>query len=464
MSVARTHEHPAHTRVTPTQVRPRIRIALTALTLFTLLVSANLATPLFPLLEQRLGITALGTTLAFSSYVLSLIVGLLVFRRFADTVNRRTVLVSALAVTALGTAGLAFAPDLGWFCVTRAAQGAAIACATGTASAALRTLLPGRPALVGRLTLLASSGGVAAGPVIGGLLSQGAAPLVTPFISLAITLAALIPAILLLAPHELCRPIRLPDQIALADAPPRIARTDRRRGRQSPAALRAFRVAAATGFLSFTVFGFCLSLAPSHFASIVQTDARPLIGLLAALTLGASALTQLLPLSGVWRLPTGLGTLAVALVGVAAAGPLGSPALLVTASLLAGVGQGVAFQAAFTAATAAVDPAHHASTVSAIYTVTYLGSAVPVIALGFLTERLGLGSAVTAFALATAAACAVLAVIARQRRGLDAAAPTDASAGGSTSAPAGVLPATPVPASAPTPASAPAPASASARV
>ncbi len=423
MSVARTHARPTHPARPPrtdiagptVQVRPKIRVALTALTLFTLLVSANLATPLFPLLEQRLGISAFGTTLAFSSYVISLIVGLVIFRRFADTVNRRTVLVTALAVTALGTAGLAFAPDLGWFCVARAAQGAAIACATGTGSGALRALLPGRPALVGRLTLLATSGGVAAGPIIGGLLSQGAAPLITPFMVLAAALLILIPAILILAPHELCRPERLPRGIALPDAPPRVARDDRadsRAARSTPTALRAFRVAAATGFLSFAVFGFTLSLAPSFFADVLHTDSRPLIGLLAALTLGASALTQLAPLRGAWRIPTGLGVLALALGLFAVAAPLGSPWLLVVASLAAGIGQGIAFQAAFTAATSAVEPARHASTVSAIYTVTYLGSAVPVLALGYLVERLGIAPAVTVFALVVAAASAALAVVA----------------------------------------------------
>ena len=417
MSATPTPVRPASPATGPTlpQVRPRARAALTALTLFTLLVSANLTTPLFPLLERTLDFGPLGTTLAFSSYVLSLIVGLLVFRRFADTANRRTVLVSALALTALGTAALAVAPNLGWFCVARAAQGVAIACATGTASGALRVLLPGRAALVGRLTLLASSGGVACGPIIGGLLSQSAAPLMTPFLTLALALAALIPAILLTAPHELCRPDTGPLTIALADAPPRVARSERRAGRQSPAALRAFRLAAATGFLSFTVFGFCLSLAPSHFAGIVGTDSRPAIGLLAALTLGASALTQLAPLRGAWRLPLGLGALALALLGLAAAGPLASPGLLVSSALLAGVGQGIAFQAAFTAATAAVDPRHHASTVSAIYTVTYLGSALPVIGLGLLAERLGLGLAVTVFAIATALACAALGAAALRR-------------------------------------------------
>ena len=35
--------------------------------IFTLLVGANLATPLYPLLQAKLGITALGVTVAFSS-------------------------------------------------------------------------------------------------------------------------------------------------------------------------------------------------------------------------------------------------------------------------------------------------------------------------------------------------------------------------------------------------------------
>lgn len=427
MSVARTHARstpsapaPGATGIVPApQPRPRTRVALTALALFTLLVSANLATPLFPLLEARLGITPLGTTLAFSSYVLSLIVGLIVFRRFADTVNRRTVLVAALLVTALGTAALAVAPTLGVFALARAAQGAAIACATGTASGALRVLLPGRPALVGRLTLLASSGGVAAGPIIGGLLSQGDFPTGTPFLVLAAALVALVPVILLVAPHGRCRPDPVPAPIALADAPPRLARAgsraESRAGRQSPAALSAFRVAAATGFLSFAVFGFTLSLGPSHVAAIVGTDNRPLIGVLAALTLGSSALTQLLPLRGSWRVPVGLGTLGASLALFAAAGLLSSPALLIAASLGAGIGQGIAFQAAFTAATAAVAPEHHASTVTAVYTVTYLGSAVPVIALGFLTEQLGLTPAVTAYALAAALGAFALAVAARRK-------------------------------------------------
>lgn len=409
-------------------------MVVTSVTLFALLVSANLSTPLFSFLEVKLSMSSLGTALAFSSYVLALIAGLVASRHLVGTSNRRTVLLASVAAAALATLGLAFAPTLGWFCVARAVQGVAIACATGTGSGALRALSPDRPALVGRLTLLATSGGVAVGPILGGALSSvhGADPLVLPYLVMAAALLALLPVILIVAPHRECMPRIAPSPIALADAPEHLPSTS---GQAAPgqaalgqaalgqaasadsrvAALRAFRVAAVTGFLSFTVFGFCLSLAPTHFAAIAGTDSRLAIGFLAAITLAASALTQLVPLHGGWRIATGLFALAAALVGVAAAGPLNSLALLVAASTLAGIGQGVAFQAAFTAATAAVDPWRHASTVNAIYTVTYLGSAIPVIGLGLLADRLGLSAAVTVFAIGAAIACAALAIFSRPR-------------------------------------------------
>ena len=65
----------------------------------------------------------------------------------------------------------------------------------------------------------------------------------------------------------------------------------------------AFWLASSVGFLSFTVFGFCLSLAPGYFAQIVHADSRPLIGLLAGLTLGSSALSQLLAVRGRFVVP-----------------------------------------------------------------------------------------------------------------------------------------------------------------
>lgn len=394
-----------------TTIRPRMRITLTALTLFTLLVSANLSTPLFSLFAQRFNTGSFGITLAFSSYVLALIVGLMLFRRVADTVNRRTILVAALLTAALATAAFAVAPNLGWFSVARAVQGIAIACATGTASGALRILLPQKPELAARLTLLATSGGVALGPVIGGTLSLTSAPLVFPYLVVAAALFALVPAILTIAPHFACQPAPLPAQLALADAPQQAEHGVQPAPPNSVQAKRAFWTASAIGFLSFAVFGFCLSLAPSHFAAIVGSDSRLVIGALAAVTLGASAAVQLLPLRGGWRMPVGLVLLALGLLGFAI--PVGGVLWLVATGLIAGVGQGLAFQAAFTRAIAIVPPQRHASTVSGIYTVTYLGSTLPVLGLGVLAEQLSLATAVTVFAILAAAASLLLAWITR---------------------------------------------------
>ncbi|QZY51258.1 MFS transporter [Leucobacter tenebrionis] len=407
---------------TATAFRPRIRVALTALTLASLLVAANLSTPLYPLLEVRLGIGALGVSLAFSSYVISMLVGLIVFRRCADRLNRRTVLVAALAVGSGATLGLALAPTLGWFCTARAVQGLAIAAATGTASSAFRVLLVGRPGTAGRLTLLASSGGVALGPVLGGALSGLGAPLRTPFLALALVLAALAPVILAIVPHGACRPEDAEPlsadphrPVSATPAAPPAAEAPIAAEAPTAASRGAVRRAAGIGFLSFALFGFCLSLAPSAFAALLPVGSRAAVGLLAALTLLASACVQLLPLRGGWREPLGLPLLAAGVLMLGLAPLTGRAELVVAGGIVAGVGQGFAFQSAFGRAVAAVPVSRNGATVSAVYTITYLGSALPVLALGFAAGAVGLPLAVLGFAVLLAAAALCAALPARRR-------------------------------------------------
>lgn len=393
--------------------RPRLRATLTALTLFSLLAAANLATPLYPLIERRLGIDSFGVTIAFSSYVLSLLAGLLLFRRLSDVLNRRTVLVCALAATATATLALAFAPTLAWFCAARAVQGLAIAAATGTGSNALRVLLAGRSDLSGRLTLLATSGGVAAGPILGGLLSLLGIETVAPFIGWSMLLLVLAPAILLIAPHRECRQ-EAGARIAAASAEMRAAEPDPAAETRTDAN-SAIRFAAVVGFASFALFGLCLSLAPSLLSEMLATDSLPLLGLLASLVLLASATMQLLPLRGAWRAPLGLSLFAAGMLALGSAPTASAPALFVAGSLLAGAGQGIAFQAAFGAAVAAVPQSRHASTVNLVYAVTYLGSALPVLGLGLAARGVGLAPAVLGFAILVACGCALLAMRAGRR-------------------------------------------------
>ncbi|MCY1229731.1 hypothetical protein D9M72_421080 [compost metagenome] len=180
-----------------------------------------------------------------------------------------------------------------------------------------------------------------------------------------------------------------------------------RRPSVSSEARGAFWLASAVGFLSFTVFGFCLSLAPGYFAQIVGADSRPLIGVLAGLTLGASALSQLLAVRGRFVVPAGLAVLAVSVLMIAAAAAWRSPWLLIAASLAAGVGQGVSFRTVFNDVAGKVEASRHAQIISTVYVITYLGSALPVIGLGMATTVFGLQAAVAGFV----ALCALLAFV-----------------------------------------------------
>lgn len=375
-----------------------VRLALAVTVISTLLIGANLATPIYPLIQAQLGLSAFAVTIAFASYVMALIGGLVLAGHWSDHIGRRAALVLAVVLGLLGAALFAVATTLPMLVAGRVLQGGAVALATGASAAALRDLLPARPDWASRFTLMASAGGVAAGPVIGGLLSLLPAPTRTPFlVYIAVLATLLVPLVLLRA-----RPAIKPAARVLTALRPR-------RPAVSRDARRAFWTASCVGFLSFSVFGFTLSLAPTWFAGIADTSSRPLIGLLAALVLGSSAVSQLLPPRGRFVVPVGLAGMALGVGLLPLAEGTGSLPLLVGACVLAGFGQGMAFRVVFNEVSVRVDPALHAQTVSGVYVITYLGSAVPVLGLGAAAGIWGLDASVTVFALAISGICVLLA-------------------------------------------------------
>ncbi|MCZ2403291.1 MFS transporter [Paenarthrobacter sp. Z7-10] len=382
------------------------RLVLAGVVIFTLLSGANLATPIYSLLQVRLGLNAFGVTIAFASYVLALVAGLILAGHWSDHIGRRAALVLAVLIGVVGGLVFGTAGNLATLAAGRALQGIAVALATGASAAALRDLLPSRPEWASRFTLLSSAGGVAAGPVIGGLLTLLPNPTQTPFLVHAAALLLLLIPLFVLRARPAIKP-------AGPDGP--LAALRPRRPSVSHRARAAFWMASLVGFLSFAVFGFCLSLAPGYFAQIMHADARPLIGVLAALTLGASAFSQLLAVRGRFLVPIGLGMLGVGVLMIALAGAAGLPWLLVLASIAAGAGQGVAFRVVFNEVAGQVEPSRHAQIISAVYVITYLGSAIPVVGLGAAAGVWGLPAAVSGFAVLVFLASMALAITAGRR-------------------------------------------------
>jgi MFS family permease len=393
---------PAVTTRTGWDASNTVRLVMAGSVIFTLLVGANLATPLYPLLQANLGLSPLGVTVAFASYVLALVLTLMLAGHWSDHIGRRAALILAVMAGLAGGATFAHAGNLAALSAGRALQGAAVALATGASAAALRELLPARPEWASRFTLLASAGGVAAGPVTGGVLSLLPGPTTAPYyVHSAVLAVMLVPLYLLRARPASQLPAGTRPLMALAPRRPSV----------STEARGAFWLASAVGFLSFSVFGFCLSLAPAYFAGIVGADSRPLIGALAGLTLGASAASQLLSVRGRFAVPAGLAVLGVSVLLLAAAAAWGSPLLLVIANISAGLGQGVAFRTVFNEVAGKVAPSAHAQVISTLYVITYLGSAAPVIGLGWAAAVFGLEASVAVFAILCGAAALVLAAV-----------------------------------------------------
>ncbi|MCA4132408.1 MFS transporter [Arthrobacter sp. M4] len=379
------------------------RLVLAGVVIFTLLTGANLATPLYPLLQEQLAIPPVGITVAFASYVLALVGALVLAGHWSDHIGRRAALVLAVVVGLAGCLVFGSATNITALCAGRALQGIAVALATGASSAALRELLPHRPEWASRFTLLSSAGGVAVGPAIGGALSQLTESTATPFYLHAIVLVALLIPLWLLKARPALKPALGPRPLALlAPRRPEVARGAR----------GAFWLASGVGFLSFAVFGFCLSLAPGYFANVVGTDSRLVIGAVAGLSLGASALSQLTGIRSRLSVPVGLVVMGGSVVLMVASVWWSSPWLLLAASVFAGLGQGVAFRTAFNDVAARTSPERHAQVVSAVYILTYLGSALPVVGLGIATAAWGITTAVAAFAWSCGGAGLLLAGIA----------------------------------------------------
>jgi MFS family permease len=247
----------------------------------------------------------------------------------------------------------------------------------------------------------ASVGGLGVGPLLAGILAQyGPVPRRLPFL---VEIMALIPAALAV--------VTLPGQAARAQWRPR-------RPQIPETARRVFLVSGSANFLAFAVIGLFLALIPTYVATLAHSGNLVLGGGAVAVMITCSVAAQITA-HGRRSSTThaaGLCLLAAGLI-LLAAGAVSSLPLLLAATAIAGVGQGLTFLAGITDVTAVAPPDRRADILSSFYVIVYLGVGLPVIGVGFLATATGLLRAVQYFALAVAAGClALTTVLARRSR------------------------------------------------
>ncbi|WP_163513218.1 MFS transporter [Fodinicola acaciae] len=358
-----------------------------------MLLSANLATPLYAVYSTKFGFSTAVLALVFAVYALVLIPSLLLFGQLSDRFGRRRVIAAGLALAILALVFFALASGVAWLFAARATQGLAQGMMSGAATAALAELVPeGDPRRAALMATLAQAGGSATAPLLAGILAQFApAPLVLAYVPGMVLCAV---AILLL---------RIVPETRAADSSARW----RVRWPRVPRGIRAdfARVGLTAAAVWAVAAGLFLAVMPSYAGKLVLHSSNlALLGLVTSIMLGSSCVAQLVVRRGAPPAPAqagGLALLAAGLLALVLAAPLHVVALLIVGAVFAGAGHGLAFLAAQDDLTQIAPTEQRAEVSAAFYVCIYLGVALPVIGIGVVAATISLFAGVATFAAVT---------------------------------------------------------------
>lgn len=402
-------------RDTGAMVKERWAFAAAAASLAVLFMGNNLPSALYGLLRTAFGYSSLTQTLLYAvPVVLVILPGLLVFGTLSDVIGRRAPIVTGLAVFAAGDVAFMAATGTSELFAARLLQGTGIALATAAAAATLSDCAGGVAADRVRAQKIAAvtgticiTGGLALGPLLGGILAQYAPyPQVTPF---AVHLALVVTCIILAA--------GIPGRPEAPAGKWRLARL------HVPGAIRpGFPVIAASDFLSWSVLGVFSAVIATLMTIILHTGNLAITAGTLTLMIGTSAIAQIRAprLEPATAQRAGLTTLAAGLALLVAAAAARSAALAVPALIGSGVGHGLIFAGNQSAITVATPAGERGAVLGVIYFINYLGLGVPVIIVGVMSLRLGLLTSTSITSLVIAVACVLLIPFAFRARAAEA--------------------------------------------
>jgi MFS family permease len=342
----------------------------------TTMAFSTVPTPLYAIYQQRDGFPAYMITVIFTSYALGVMAALYLAGHVSDWLGRRRVALVAVLAEALSAAIFLSWPAVPGLLLARFICGVGVGVLTATATAHLSELRqvsrpsedPSRSALIASMVNL---GGLAFGPLVGGLLAQYVSgPLERPYeIFLVLLLVSAVGVALVPETVERWeeRPAYRPQRISL------------------PSAARPLFFASAIGaFAAFAVFGLFTSLAPTFLAGTLHHTSRLLAGAVTFAVFIAGAVSQVVfvQMSRPHQLRLGLVAMSVGLVGVAVGGLLPNLWLFVVGGIAAGAGTGLVFRGAVATAASLADPSARGEVLAALFLIAYAGLTIPVLGIG----------------------------------------------------------------------------------
>ena len=367
---------PARQDARPWRLRHGSGFWIVAAAFLAVMAFSTVPTPLYALYQQRDGFPTWVVTVIFAAYAVGVIASLFLIGHLSDWAGRRRMVLVAIALEIVAAALFLVWNDVSGLIVARFISGVGVGALTASATAHLGELRSvARPAegprLASTVSTVVNTGGLALGPLIGGVFAQFLpAPLLLPYavflviLALAALAVALVPETVERAEE---RPAYRPQRISV------------------PAASRgAFSAAAVAAFAGFAVFGLFTSLAPSVLAGTFHVASHLVAGAVPFSVFAASAVSQIVfaPLRSRTALIVAVVLVAIGLAGLAV-GVLGDslPVFLI-AGVLAGAGVGLSFRASILVAGSLAEPERRGEVLAAIFLVAYIGLALPVLLVG----------------------------------------------------------------------------------
>ena len=377
-----------------TSWRPFIMVSL-ALIMGT--IGTALASPLYPIYQEVWQLVPSQITFIFVSYMFGCLGTLLFLGRTSNTIGFLRTLQIGLVIISLGLGISVFATDVMSLSFGRFLIGIASGLMTTSAMLGLMQTIPETykhlaPQLVSIITAI----GFGLGPFIGGVIAQFAeAPLVTPY------LPVIIGAILCFIGLCWVRvPIFTTQPFSMA---PKLLRPETQFHAR-------FYIVGLTAFTAFAAFSLFASLSPSFVQDVLPWHGPLVSGSAISLILLISACVQFIAknMAANRCLSIGLIIMCASLIALGLCMQLKVSWLFFLSDILFGIGHGFALMGAFGLIHSMTQLENRAAVMSTYLFIGYLGTILPILAVGYLADHFGLSLAVISFCAAISALCLVL--------------------------------------------------------
>ncbi len=366
-----------------------------------------LASPLYPLYQDLWQLKASDITVIFTIYMFGVLASLLFLSRLTNRFGFLPILRAGLVVVTLGVllSMVAWSPES--FMLSRLAIGLASGMITTSASVGMSQLnKAGDLKRAAVITTFAMTLGFGLGPLVGGLIAQWAPkPLFSAYIpSLLLGIIAIYALFSIKIPHlhpsiadTQSRKRRLTQWLPRITMPPR-------------ALSRPFWIGSMGAFSAFGMFSLYASLAPSFMQDILAWHGPAASGVSIAAILFLSSTFQL----AARRVPNktsavaGYAGLVLSNLLLIATTYTGSIWLFMLSAFTTALGHGLANLSGMSLVNKVATPASRAGLLSSYMIVGYLGTIVPILGMGWLTDLLGLAYAIMIFCAVMTAVTAFL--------------------------------------------------------